>query len=1103
MSAQPPSRHRGGAATASARQSKAAPGSGDAGEALGAGADVAMVNVGPPTSPTANAPSSPREDPSTGHGRPGWPRLTGSEVAATVSAGCLCGLIAVLRAISFAGLIYPSRVLQSGVQLYCLATVVAQCAYAFVPGGLHVPVATASSAALPFLVQYAAAIAAGIPGGEEAADRDELGSSVCVGVALASLLSALVFVIVGRVRVGVLFRYIQAPVLYGFFAAIGWSMMLGTVNLVVRQDGKETTFFVSVLAHTEWTGTGIAQLSVALALGATLRFGSRTKRGSHPAFVPAVLTVFLSAFAIVAVAAGETKESLRASNWLFGDESPGGSGNGGADDGGGVLAFVHDLRLDNVQWRAVVDALPNVVAMQAMLALDLAMSVPSLARSLRTTFDVETEFRVAGWSCFVAGILGGPVTYMGLSASKLNGDATPVMTRATGLVAATISLLVFLAGDAVLELAPRVLVGGVTVYLGLGFLLDGLWDSRRHMSKSECLNVAIIVTVSVFTSMLSALAVGFAYCCVLFAWRSASKSRDDFVKYVLPLLWLAPSRPRTPQVTRAVTTRPGRCVVLGLRGYLSFGAVPVLEDMISMLFDEGVGGDDDTDDADDDGVRDAEGGSGATRASRRSSSARGGRAGDDDTVALSPSSSRDGGGGGGGGTYDTDNLDGDEAGVTLLPHDERVRTRLDATMTVAQVEAGGARMPIMVPTSHHHAHHHHGRRRTSAAAGSGGGSGRQRSASQSGGDSGAHRGRTNSAIALSATVARSGPEVADRSRSASTAASPDDLEILVFDMASVIGIDSSASLFLHSLHKQLDSLGVTVVISGASKRVLRRLRAVGFVKDSDTVLSTLDVALQTSEDMLITGHRHRASLLAAVGPPTGKDGGGPRASAAGTATAHLTAAMTATQVVVSALPLLQSLTSRVEQEVVERIAGQFVTVEFAAGKRVYRQGDEADALFVVRTGTVSLRRPAQAALAKSAGNAGPVVVGSDGVVVPDATSDARSGKGGRGRTRGAGAGAPAAAAAARAAAGEESGGTSHAHAEVRGVGALVGAIDFFAGEPRTDSATAGDGGATLLVLRRSALRTMQRAHASTSLLLLDAVTAVMARDVRRRLARVG
>ena len=116
----------------------------------------------------------------------------------------------------------------------------------------------------------------------------------------------------------------------------------------------------------------------------------------------------------------------------------------------------------------------------------------------------------------VSGALGGIPGYHALSLTAL-AKRMSVDARAAGLVAALVPLAAVVFGASVVGLIPRMIVGGVLVYLGLSFMVEWVWDKRRSLPPVEYGVVLVILAVIIARGFLPGVVVGLVLAVVLFA----------------------------------------------------------------------------------------------------------------------------------------------------------------------------------------------------------------------------------------------------------------------------------------------------------------------------------------------------------------------------------------------------------------------------------------------------------------------------------------------------------------------------------------------------------------------------------------------------------
>ncbi len=262
-----------------------------------------------------------------------------------------------------------------------------------------------------------------------------------------------------------------------------------------------------------------------------------------------------------------------------------GSGLDEARDGGWLLGPFETTRLwqpwtlraaTGADWSAVIGSWPTIATAVFVASLALLFNVGGTELVLDRDLDSNAELRDAGVLNVVSGALGGIPGYHALSltalAARMNVDA-----RRAGLIAALVPLAAVVAGASVVELIPRAIVSGVLVFLGLGFIVEWVWDKRRTLPRLEYLVVLVILGVVIVQGYLPGIAVGLVLAAVLFAF---SYGRVDLVREVPfgDTYRSSVDRPGTERAAlRAVRDRVS---ILRISGFVFFGSTARLLERI-------------------------------------------------------------------------------------------------------------------------------------------------------------------------------------------------------------------------------------------------------------------------------------------------------------------------------------------------------------------------------------------------------------------------------------------------------------------------------------------------------------------------------------------
>ena len=144
-----------------------------------------------------------------------------------------------------------------------------------------------------------------------------------------------------------------------------------------------------------------------------------------------------------------------------------------------------------------------------------------------------------------------------------------VNARAAGLIAAAVPLAAVVFGAAVIELIPRMIVGGVLVFLGLAFLVEWVWDKRRTLPPVEYGVVLVILAAIIARGFLPGVVLGLVLAVVLFA---VSYGRIELVREVSFGETYHSNVDRPPAERAALRAMGDRVQILRLNGFVFFGS---------------------------------------------------------------------------------------------------------------------------------------------------------------------------------------------------------------------------------------------------------------------------------------------------------------------------------------------------------------------------------------------------------------------------------------------------------------------------------------------------------------------------------------------------
>jgi sulfate permease, SulP family len=477
----------------------------------------------------------------------GWPR--------TVVAGAIIGAVEAFFAVSFAALVfggYLEDFIPDGIALYLGAAALTLAIFAWRAGTCGV-VGGMQAATAAVLAVVAATTAVGTFGSPERAFLTVVAATLVVTV-----LSGAIFLVLGILRRGNLIRFVPYPVVGGFLAGAGWLLLKG--GIYVASGESPSTSSIGDL-----TDSTVLQLWLpALAFGVILIIATRLVK--RPLVIPAALGIGLVLFVIGMLVTGSSIESARGGNWL--------------------LLSVFDeaqpwepwtLRaVTGADWLAVLEQWAGVAAAVFVAVVVILFNISGTELALHRNLDTNQELRDAGVVNVASGALGGIPAYHALSMSAL-GDAMRVNARRAGFIAALVPLAAVVFGASVIELIPRMIVGGVLVFLGLAYILEWVWDRRRSLPPVEFGVVLVILAAFIGRGLLPGVVIGLVLSIVLFA---VSYGRIELVREVAFGETYRSNVDRPPGQRAVLRSMGDRVQILRVNGFVFFGSANSLLERI-------------------------------------------------------------------------------------------------------------------------------------------------------------------------------------------------------------------------------------------------------------------------------------------------------------------------------------------------------------------------------------------------------------------------------------------------------------------------------------------------------------------------------------------
>ncbi|MFI5054735.1 MAG: SulP family inorganic anion transporter, partial [Acidimicrobiia bacterium] len=287
------------------------------------------------------------------------------------------------------------------------------------------------------------------------------------------------------------------PVVGGFLAGTGWLLFKGGVYVSSGIEVHLRT--IGIMLYTET----LKHWLTALVFGLILLFAVRLVK--KPLVIPVVLGAELVLFAIGMLVTGSSIHAAKDAGWLL-----------GPFESARLWQPWTFRAIGGADWSAVLGQGAAIATAVLVAVIAILFNISGTEVVLHQDLDTNRELRDAGLLNVVSGAFGGIPGYHALSLTAL-AERMSVDARAAGLVATLVPLAAVVFGAGVIELIPRMVVGGVLVFLGLAFLVEWVWDKRRTLPTIEYLVVLVILAGIIVKGFLPGVVIGLVMALVLFA----------------------------------------------------------------------------------------------------------------------------------------------------------------------------------------------------------------------------------------------------------------------------------------------------------------------------------------------------------------------------------------------------------------------------------------------------------------------------------------------------------------------------------------------------------------------------------------------------------
>jgi sulfate permease, SulP family len=479
-----------------------------------------------------------------------------SNILPSLIAGIVNGIIFVVSAMALGALIFTGELsgyLPQGIGILLFGSLIFAL-FSAVTASYPIIISAPQDIPIAILALMTTTIVATSGSGWSSQEQYEF---IFVTIGLSSILVGLFFYILGKFKLGKLVRFIPFPVVGGFLAGTGWLIVQFSFSMMTDVDptiNNLSTFFTPEMLI-RWVPGAVFAVALLIIYHYI----------SHYLLMPAVLTIGIGLFYVVAFFNGVSVSELESGGYLLGpfpEES--------------LFTGLPLKHLSGFDWNLFWVTLPAIGTMMILNAISVLFNYSGLELIIKKDVDLDRELKLTGFSNILAGLGGTPPGYLTLSETSMAYNIG-ARSRLSSIVVALLCAFTLFFGANVLSIFPKVILGGLILNLGLSFLEEWLYDTWAKLTRNDYFVIVLILFVIAAVGFLEGIVIGLLMSIVLFV---LSYSKVEVVKHELTGTTFHSNVERSEYLKQIIADHGEQISILPLQGFIFFGTANRLLDRV-------------------------------------------------------------------------------------------------------------------------------------------------------------------------------------------------------------------------------------------------------------------------------------------------------------------------------------------------------------------------------------------------------------------------------------------------------------------------------------------------------------------------------------------
>ncbi|KAF4636953.1 hypothetical protein G7Y89_g1131 [Cudoniella acicularis] len=460
-------------------------------------------------------------------------------------------LLNILDALSYGMILFPlgqpifEKLGSAGISMFYISCIISQLVYSLGGSRFRGGIGSEMIEVVPFFHKMAFTIMAKV--GED--NPKAVIATTITSYAISSVLTGIVFFLMGIFRFGYIVGFIPRHILTGCIGGVGWFLIATGFEVSARLDGNLNYDGATLrkMFQLDTLVLWIIPFSLALILyHLQQKINNRYFLPAYILTIPAIFYFFV--FSLDELDLG----NLTKSGWIFAGPEAG--------EPWWYFYTLYDFRI--VDWGAIAETIPAIVG--------------------EDNLSLDRELIAHGLSNALSGFVGSIQNYLVYANSVLfyrsGGDS-----RVAGVMLAILTVGILIIGPVIIGFIPVMMVGVLIFVLGLELFLEAVWEPRKKLKLLEYLTVITIVLVmGIYDFVIGIfIGIGLAFVSLVVYTSRVPAIRASYSGEI------AGSTVRRNQTQYRYLRKAGEQVhVTKLAGYLFFGTIVSVEERLRALIDD-------------------------------------------------------------------------------------------------------------------------------------------------------------------------------------------------------------------------------------------------------------------------------------------------------------------------------------------------------------------------------------------------------------------------------------------------------------------------------------------------------------------------------------